>query len=73
MVPLSMIEERWEVVVFLAALVLCPVRVVCVAIFGVSTTKEERDFSFLFAGDVIVGSLEPEASVLSGNTLFLIL
>jgi hypothetical protein len=73
MVPLSMIEERWEVVVFLAALVLCPVRLVCVAVFWVSTTKEERDLSFLFVGDVIVGTLKAAASVLSGNTLFLIL
>jgi hypothetical protein len=63
----------WEVVVLLTALVLCPVRLVCVAIFGVSTTKEERDLSFLFAGDVIFGTLEASTSVLRGNTLFLIL
>jgi hypothetical protein len=72
-VPFAMREVIWEVVVLLTALVLCPVRLVCVAIFGVSTTKEERDLSFLFAGDIIVGSLDPKASVLRGNTLFLML
>jgi hypothetical protein len=73
MVPFAMREVIWEVVVLLTALVLCPVRLVCVAIFGVSTTKEERDLSFLFAGDVIFGTLEASTSVLRGNTLFLIL
>jgi hypothetical protein len=34
---------------------------------------KERDLSFLFAGDIIVGSLDPKASVLRGNTLFLML
>jgi hypothetical protein len=72
-VPFAMREVIWEVVVLLTALVLCPVRLVCVAIFGVSTTKEERDLSFLFAGDVIFGTLEASTSVLRGNTLFLIL
>ena len=73
MVPLLMREVIWEVVVLLAALVLRPVRLVCVAIFGVSTAKEERDLSFLFAGSVIVGTLEASTSVLGGNTLFVIL
>jgi hypothetical protein len=73
MVPFFMREAIWEVVVLLGAFVLCPVRLVCVAIFGVSTTKEERDLSFLLAGDARVGTLEASASVLSGNTLFLIL
>ena len=73
MVPLLMREVIWEAVVLLAALVLRPVRLVCVAIFGVSTTKEERDLSFIFAGNVIVGSLEASTFVSGGNTLFLIL
>ena len=73
MVPLLMREVIWEAVVLFAALVLRPVRLVCVAIFGVSTTKEERDLSFIFAGNVLVGSLEVSTFVSGGNTLYLIL
>lgn len=73
MVPLLPGEFTWETAVLLAVLVLRPVKPVCTATLGVSTTKEESDLCFLFTGNVTVGALgAPTFFTLSGKTLFLI-
>lgn len=68
-----MVEAALEATVFLLALVLFPVKPVrFTTLLGVSTTKEERDLCFLFAGNVVRDFGESAFIFLIGNTLFLI-
>jgi len=72
MAPLLPGEVASEAAALLVALVLFPVKPVRFTTLGVSTTKEERDICFLFAGNVIGAFGESTFLALIGNTLFLI-
>uniref|UniRef100_A0A0A9GZN8 Uncharacterized protein n=1 Tax=Arundo donax TaxID=35708 RepID=A0A0A9GZN8_ARUDO len=73
MVPLLLGEAARDAGVLLVALDLFLVKPVFIATFGVSTTKEERDLCFLFAGNVTVEAFgESTFLLLIGNTLFMI-
>jgi hypothetical protein len=73
MVPLLLLEvaREAEAAALLLALVLFPVKPVGFATLGVSTTKDEMDLCFLFAGNVEAFG-ESTFFFLIGNNLFLI-
>lgn len=71
MVPLLTGEVAPEAAALLLALVLFPVKPVRFTTLGVSTTKEERDLCFLFAGNVTAFGASTFIFLI-GNTLFLI-
>jgi len=72
MVPLLTGEVAREAAALLLALVLFPVKPVRFTTLGVSTTKEERDLCFLFAGNVVTAFGASTFIFLIGNTLLLI-
>lgn len=71
MVPFLSGEIARETVLLLVAFVLLPVTPAFISTLGVSTTKDERDLCFLFAGSIAPFE-EATLSLLSGNNLFLI-
>jgi hypothetical protein len=72
MVPFLSAEVVCGSVLLLVAVVLFPVKPAFTSTLGVSTTNEERDLCFLFAGSIVVGPFgETTFPPLIGNSLFL--